>query len=180
MGASSGRELEEADLVGNPVEKPAQLVVDGASVLDLYAGSGAVGLEALSRGAAHVLLVESDRGSAAVVTANIATVGLPALRLRGLFLAVSTLGFALAVASWLFYQDWLVHVSPETGSSLQLPRPRWLGIDFDEEDRYYWLCLGVLLVVTLMVYRLRRTGPGRAGYSDRSARISIDTASPLP
>jgi 16S rRNA (guanine966-N2)-methyltransferase len=32
----------------------------GARVLDLYAGSGAVGLEALSRGAAHVLLVEAD------------------------------------------------------------------------------------------------------------------------
>ena len=59
-----------------------------------------------------------------VVGAGVAVVvGLPALRLRGLFLAVSTLGFALAVASWLFYQDWLVHVSPETGSSLQLPPP---------------------------------------------------------
>ncbi|MGV9778586.1 RsmD family RNA methyltransferase, partial [Streptosporangium sp. NPDC003464] len=34
--------------------------LDGARVLDLYAGSGAVGLEALSRGAAHALLVESD------------------------------------------------------------------------------------------------------------------------
>ena len=34
--------------------------LDGKRVLDLYAGSGAVGLEALSRGAAHVLLVESD------------------------------------------------------------------------------------------------------------------------
>ena len=43
-------------------------------------------------------------------------VGLPALRLRGLFLAVATLGFALAVSSWLFYQGWLVHSSPETGS----------------------------------------------------------------
>ena len=36
--------------------------LDGAAVLDLYAGSGAVGLEALSRGAADVLLVESDAG----------------------------------------------------------------------------------------------------------------------
>ena len=34
--------------------------LDGARVLDLYAGSGAVGLEALSRGAAHALLVEAD------------------------------------------------------------------------------------------------------------------------
>jgi 16S rRNA (guanine966-N2)-methyltransferase len=49
----------------------------GARVLDLYAGSGAVGLEALSRGAEHVMLVESDRASAAVIASNIAAVGLP-------------------------------------------------------------------------------------------------------
>lgn len=50
---------------------------DGIAVLDLYAGSGAVGLEALSRGAERVLLVESDRSAAEVVTANIRAVGLP-------------------------------------------------------------------------------------------------------
>ena len=46
-------------------------------VLDLYAGSGAVGLEALSRGAASVLLVESDARAAAVIKANIGAVDLP-------------------------------------------------------------------------------------------------------
>jgi 16S rRNA (guanine966-N2)-methyltransferase len=53
----------------------------GAAVLDLYAGSGAVGLEALSRGAADVLLVESDPRAGAVIRANIASVGLPGARL---------------------------------------------------------------------------------------------------
>jgi len=46
-------------------------------VLDLYAGSGAVGLEALSRGASSVLLVESDARAAAVIKANIDVVDLP-------------------------------------------------------------------------------------------------------
>ena len=50
--------------------------LDDKRVLDLYAGSGAVGLEALSRGAAHVLLVESDARAAGVIKANIATVGM--------------------------------------------------------------------------------------------------------
>ena len=50
---------------------------DGARVLDLYAGSGAIGLEALSRGAERVLLVESDARAAAVIKANVATVALP-------------------------------------------------------------------------------------------------------
>ncbi len=45
--------------------------LDGAVVLDLYAGSGAVGLEALSRGAAHAVLVEADRRAVAVVRANV-------------------------------------------------------------------------------------------------------------
>jgi 16S rRNA (guanine966-N2)-methyltransferase len=49
----------------------------GARVLDLYAGSGAVGLEALSRGAAEVVLVERDRAALTAVRANVATLGLP-------------------------------------------------------------------------------------------------------
>jgi 16S rRNA (guanine966-N2)-methyltransferase len=51
--------------------------LDGARVLDLYAGSGALGLEALSRGAAHVRFVESDRHAAAVLHRNIEELGLP-------------------------------------------------------------------------------------------------------
>ncbi|TCO21231.1 16S rRNA (guanine966-N2)-methyltransferase [Kribbella steppae] len=50
---------------------------DGLAVLDLYAGSGAIGLEALSRGAARVVLVESDRRAAEVISANVRAVGLP-------------------------------------------------------------------------------------------------------
>jgi 16S rRNA (guanine966-N2)-methyltransferase len=49
----------------------------GARVLDLYAGSGAVGLEALSRGAGHVLLVESGPRAARVIRDNIDAIGLP-------------------------------------------------------------------------------------------------------
>ncbi len=49
----------------------------GSRVLDLYAGSGAVGLEALSRGAGHVLLVESGARAGRVIRENIAALGLP-------------------------------------------------------------------------------------------------------
>jgi 16S rRNA (guanine966-N2)-methyltransferase len=55
--------------------------LDGARVLDLYAGSGAVGLESLSRGAADVLMVESDPRAARVIRGNIAAIGLPGARL---------------------------------------------------------------------------------------------------
>jgi 16S rRNA (guanine(966)-N(2))-methyltransferase RsmD len=52
--------------------------VDGAAVLDLFAGSGAMGLEALSRGARRCVFVESDRTACAVIAAN-----LEKLRLTG-------------------------------------------------------------------------------------------------
>jgi 16S rRNA (guanine(966)-N(2))-methyltransferase RsmD len=66
------------------------------SVLDLYAGSGALGLEALSRGAASAVFVESDRRAAAVIARNIETLGLTAATLRrgpvAAVLAAGTLG----------------------------------------------------------------------------------------
>jgi 16S rRNA (guanine966-N2)-methyltransferase len=60
----------------------ARLNMTGLAVLDLYAGSGALGLEALSRGAASALFVESDRRSAAVIASNIAALGLTGAALR--------------------------------------------------------------------------------------------------
>lgn len=51
-------------------------VVVGASVLDLFAGSGALGIEALSRGAADVTFVDHDRAARAVLDANLAATGL--------------------------------------------------------------------------------------------------------
>ena len=53
------------------------LDLDGAVVLDLYAGSGALGLEALSRGAAEVVFVESGPRVLPVLRRNVAGIGLP-------------------------------------------------------------------------------------------------------
>jgi 16S rRNA (guanine966-N2)-methyltransferase len=49
--------------------------LDGETVLDLYAGSGALGIEALSRGARSVVFVERDPRALAVLRGNLATVG---------------------------------------------------------------------------------------------------------
>ncbi|MFD5626551.1 16S rRNA (guanine(966)-N(2))-methyltransferase RsmD [Streptomyces sp. NPDC127072] len=61
-------------LLGGPLE--------GERVLDLYAGSGAIGLEALSRGAGHTLLVEADARAARVIRENVKTLGLPGAEVR--------------------------------------------------------------------------------------------------
>ncbi len=54
----------------------------GANVLDLFAGSGAAGLEALSRGAAHATFVERDKGAAAVIAVNLGRTHLSRERAR--------------------------------------------------------------------------------------------------
>lgn len=64
--------------------------VDGARVLDLFAGSGALGLEALSRGAASCVFVERDREAARVIQAN-----LEKLRLTGAVVLTRDVAVAL-------------------------------------------------------------------------------------
>jgi 16S rRNA (guanine966-N2)-methyltransferase len=56
--------------------------VDGMRVLDLFAGSGALGIEALSRGAAAAVFVESSRRAAGAIAANLRAVGDPAGEIR--------------------------------------------------------------------------------------------------
>src|SRR5213596_3455464 len=54
--------------------------VDGATVLDLFAGSGAMGLEALSRGAASAVFVDSDRDAQRTIERNLEKLGLKGAR----------------------------------------------------------------------------------------------------
>lgn len=51
-------------------------LLHGARVVDLFAGTGAMGIEALSRGAAHATFIEVDRRALAAVEANLDTTGL--------------------------------------------------------------------------------------------------------
>ena len=109
-------------------------------------------------------------------------VGLPALRVRGLFLAVTTLAFAVASASWLLTQDFF------TGGT-STPRPVappvvGLGpieIDFGASRRsFYFLCLGSLVVVAVVVARLRRTGIGRCWIAVRDNEEAATAATVSP
>lgn len=60
----------------------ARIDFDDLAVLDLYAGSGALALEAVSRGASAALLVESGARAASVIAANISATGLAGVRVR--------------------------------------------------------------------------------------------------
>lgn len=117
---------------------------------------------------------------AALISGLVAlAVGIPAVRIRGLFLAVTTLAFAVAVASWLFKQQWLVQ-SADGESALSIPRPEWLGISFEGEVPYYWLSLAMLVLVSLVVHRLRRTGMGRSLIAVRDNELAASSLSVSP
>ena len=85
-------------------------------------------------------------------------IGFPALRVRGLFLAVTTLAFAVAARGYI-----LAHrIFLGSGTVVFLPRGKWLGIDFTSQRSYYYLCLLVLLASVFVVSRLRASGIGRS------------------
>jgi ABC-type branched-subunit amino acid transport system ATPase component/ABC-type branched-subunit amino acid transport system permease subunit len=85
-------------------------------------------------------------------------VGFPALRVRGLFLAVTTLAFAVASREWLFTQSWFLG-----DASIVFIQPgRAFGLDFDDQRTYYYLCLAGLVVAVVLTVRLRNSGLGRS------------------
>jgi 16S rRNA (guanine966-N2)-methyltransferase len=97
--------------------------VEGAHVLDLFAGSGAVGIEALSRGAAHATFVDIGKPALAAVRGNLADMGLAD---RATVVAQDSLAF---VARHRPTQPWrLVFIDPPyrtdlaTRAVLALPR----------------------------------------------------------
>jgi ABC-type branched-subunit amino acid transport system ATPase component/ABC-type branched-subunit amino acid transport system permease subunit len=106
-------------------------------------------------------------------------IGIPALRIRGLFLAVTTLAFAVATSTWVFGQTWLVSLSGSRASTT-IPRPVLFGVDLQRTRNYYWLCLAVFVVVAAMVHRLRSSGIGRAMIAVRDNEPAAATLSVPP
>ncbi|MGQ0551630.1 MAG: 16S rRNA (guanine(966)-N(2))-methyltransferase RsmD [Planctomycetota bacterium] len=95
--------------------------IEGASVLDLYAGSGALGIEALSRGARHCTFVERSPDALACLRENLAATLLPADR-------------ATIIARDVHAQDWptggpfgLVLADPPYATALSQLLPAWIA-----------------------------------------------------
>jgi 16S rRNA (guanine966-N2)-methyltransferase len=141
-GAAKGRRLEVPSQGTRPTSDRARealfnslaalLELDGERVLDLFAGSGAVGLEALSRGAAAAVLVESDRRAADVVARNVETVGRPGATVvrRPVLTYLATdaapggpFGFVFADPPYALAEDQVAAVLAALG------RPGWLADD---------------------------------------------------
>ena len=138
---------------------------EGLAVADLFAGSGALGLEALSRGAAHCLFVENDEQALKALRANIAAFG---ARERGDVQSGSVLHLGLALAPL----DLILMDPPyDTGAGM---------VALDKLNRLGWIARCHL---DRSRNRLSRTGSGQ-GAGDRSGsqgrESQTDPAAPHP
>ncbi len=143
--------------------------IGGLTTVKLVGGDGVLGLHDLPWGAAVALGV--------LVGAAVAVlIGLPALRIPGLYLAVTTLAFAVFVSTWLVGQDSFVDLS---GLLPTLAKPDAGVVDFASRRSYYFLCLAFLIACVAIVAQLRRTGIGRStiAVSDNPASAAAMTIS---
>jgi ABC-type branched-subunit amino acid transport system ATPase component/ABC-type branched-subunit amino acid transport system permease subunit len=114
---------------------------------------------------------------ALVASAVAALVGLGALRVRGLLLAISTFAFAVAAQQYLYRRPVFTG-----GASASAPFPRGdlFGIDMSSQRSYYYAVLGVLAIVVIVLSLLRRSGVGRTtiGVRDNADTAAAYTVSP--
>ncbi|MFE5330727.1 ATP-binding cassette domain-containing protein [Embleya sp. NPDC056575] len=155
-----------------------------------FAGLGALTAAALTRGVS--IDIGGDRTIAfqalpfapsvllaALVTAALAAiVGVGALRVDGMLLAVSTFALGVAAAAYLYRRPFL---TDGNASSVPMPRGDLLGLDLADERTYYYVLLVVLIVVLALLARLRAHGIGRRTIAvrDNPEAAAACTVSPL-
>jgi ABC-type branched-subunit amino acid transport system ATPase component/ABC-type branched-subunit amino acid transport system permease subunit len=118
------------------------------------AGVGAAASYQIVRHTGNVPLGLLYGGIAAGATSIV--LGLPALRVRGLFLTVTTLSFALVVTAWGLQQPWALGAN-----GVDPGRPIIAGHLLDTGKSYYFFSLAVFLALFAIARNVRRTGFGR-------------------
>ncbi len=116
-------------------------------------------------------LLPSIVASGCVAAASSLLVGVPSLRLKGLYLAITTLAFSIIVTQLINQWDWL------TGGSSGLPvgRPSFFGLSMRTPMSMYFLSLGFAVLTVLAAANLLRSRAGRAWGAIRD----YDTAAAL-
>lgn len=160
-----------------------------------FAGVGALSAAAFSRGVSVDIGWHSTRFvnarlhgvpffAAVLLGAVVAclfaiAVGLGALRVKGLLLAVSTLAFAIAAEEYIFHRP--IFAVSQFSETVQLPRGHLGPIDLADRNRaYYYLVLASLVFVLVTMGHLRRSGIGRViiGVRENEPAASALTVSP--
>jgi 16S rRNA (guanine966-N2)-methyltransferase len=126
--------------------------IEGAKVLDVFAGTGAVGLEALSRGAHDVTFIERDRTAQAILAKNIATVGAES---RATLIRASA-------------ENWIIN-NPESVYDLIFVDPPYDDTQFSTVSQFF----GLLKPGALMVL----SHPGRGEIPTKTGVVVVDNRS---
>ncbi len=145
--------------------------IGGARVLDLFAGAGALGLEALSRGAAHAVFVDRDDGALAAIRGNAAALG-EGERVTVIKADATRLGIASAGERGFT----LAFLDPPYGQGLVAPTLRALAAGG-------WLVQGAIVVVetgaaealaapaAFAIFDVRTWGPARVSFLRRADQV---------
>lgn len=98
-------------------------------------------------------------------------VGVPSLRLKGLYLAITTLAFSFIISDLVLGMSWLTNGA----RGIAVMRPELFGIDFDSDDRFTHLCLLVAILTLFAVMNIERSRVGRAFIAIRDNDIAART-----
>jgi branched-chain amino acid transport system permease protein len=98
-------------------------------------------------------------------------VGLPALRVKGIYLGMATLSFGFIVEE--VFARWESVTGGNAGKHLQ--PPQILGYAFESSESFYLLCLAITVVCTLAILNLLRSPTGRAFVAIRDSEISAQS-----
>lgn len=111
---------------------------------------------------------------ASMLTAGLAgiVIGLPALRLKGFYLAMATLGFAVVV--FVVLQQWRDFTGGAMGI-IGIPRPRMFGYEFADEFGYYYLVLAATLFTFFIVRNIIASPTGRAMIAIRESEAAAES-----
>jgi 16S rRNA (guanine966-N2)-methyltransferase len=130
---------------------------EGLRVADLFAGSGALGLEALSRGAAHVTFVENNNEAVRAIQANVAKLGAGArvdVRLASALKLPPLPPFDLVLADPPYSPKASIAVIASVGRSGWLAEGGWLAIETQRKQ-------AVVAPEDMVIDAERDTGPAR-------------------
>ena len=116
--------------------------------------------------------------AALVGAAAMAVIGIPALRLQGLTLALTTLGFAVVAPVWLFQQPWL---GASGQAAVTITPPGIAGVGrLGSQLSIYYAALALLVLVILAALRIRRSMPGRLMLAVRDNERAVASLGFMP
>jgi len=98
-------------------------------------------------------------------------VGLPALRVKGIYLGIATLSFGFIVEE--VFARWESVTGGNAG--IHIKPPEMLGWTLDSGDEFYFLCMGITVAATLLILNLLRSPTGRAFVAIRDSEVSAQS-----